>query len=168
MINLRNLREQMGWSQEELAHRAGISSKTIQAHEYGIAKDVHMSIVAKVSSAFECATDDLFLPEDNGLRINLPPDPETLSSLETAKTERAVIQEMQFEDAALEMQTTALERLAEQVQIYGKKNRFGHKQLRDVVLVAGVLLEVAWDVTSNDEPSEITESRALELLEALK
>lgn len=166
MTNLRSLREQMGWSQEELAQRAGISFKTIQAHEYGIAKDVHMSIVTKVSSAFKCATDVLFLSEDNGLRINSPSDPETLSSLETAKTERVVLQEMQFEDAELEMQTTALQKLEERVRLHGKRNHRGHKQWRDVVIVGEVLFEI--DVTSDENPEPLTESRALELLEVLK
>jgi hypothetical protein len=151
-----------GWSARKLSQMAKVPYDTARMASQG-SLNPSLQTTTKLVVALDLKLEILPVTDPE-----TSTDPETLSSLETAKTERAVIQEMQFEDAELEMQTTALERLAEQVQIYGKKNRFGHKQLRDVVSVAGVLLEVAWDVTSQDEPSEITESRAAELLEALK
>jgi transcriptional regulator with XRE-family HTH domain len=217
MTNLRNLRDALGWSREELARRAGVSAKTIEAHEIGSPEDVYKSISTKLAIALGCDESNLFFLEEYALTHNLV-DPETLSSLETAKSERAVLQEsveetialsseqitgitewgkqaglsdsivegmvepykqtirevlqeMAFDDAALEMRPTktltALQRLEQQVQTYGRKNHLGHKQLGDIVLVGGALLELAWDVTSNDEPDAVTESRAEEILNEL-
>jgi transcriptional regulator with XRE-family HTH domain len=171
--NVRYMREQNKLTQKALAERLSYRSPQFVSDIERGKFLPKLVTLAKLGVALGCTANDLLSPELSTSTVNLDDlepetDSETLSSLETAKTERAVIQEMQFEDAELEMQTTALERLAEQVQTYGKRNRFQHKQLRDVVLVAGVLLELAEDVSSNDEPSAITESRALELLEALK
>jgi transcriptional regulator with XRE-family HTH domain len=144
-----------GWSAKKLSEMANVPYDTARMASQGT-----LNPSLKTTTKLVVALD---------LKLEILPinDFETVASVEVVKQERAILQETLLEDAALEMQPTALKRLEEQVQIYGKKNRFGLKQFRDVVLVAGVLLELAWDVTSNDEPSEITEARAEELLAAL-
>lgn len=144
-----------GWSARKLSEMANVPYDTARMASQGT-----LNPSLRTTTKLVVALD---------LKIEILPinDFETLASIEVAKQEREVLQETLIKDAELEMQPSALQQLEEQVRVYGKKNRFGHKQLRDVVLVGGVLLEMAWDVTSNDEPEAITESRAAELLEAL-
>lgn len=49
--NVRSLRELAGWSQEELAHRAGITSVQISRVERGAA-EVRLSTVVRLTHAF--------------------------------------------------------------------------------------------------------------------
>lgn len=120
-----------------------------------------------------CDPDDFFLDTDSATTLNDDDSPhvaasdlETIATLETAQSERVILQETLLEDASVEMQQTALEQLEAHVRIHGKRNARNHKQWRDVVIVGEVLFEI--DVTSNDEPDPLTEARAQELLEALK
>jgi DNA-binding XRE family transcriptional regulator len=69
MTNLRAIREARDISREKLAKKADISMKTIEAHEYGRAQDVAMSIAKPLADALEVPIEDLFLPENTGLRI---------------------------------------------------------------------------------------------------
>lgn len=151
----------------DIAREAGISEKTVRnalkgrnlptpAYKKLISDAVSKLVASSVSVSDQHKTTDS----------------ETLCSLETAKTERAILQETLLEDAALEMQAemrppnalTALRRLEQQVRTYGKRNHLNHKQLGDIVLVGGVLLELAWDYTNDDEPETVTESRAEKIL----
>jgi transcriptional regulator with XRE-family HTH domain len=70
MTNLRNLRDAKNWSREELGRLAGVSAKTIEAHEIGSPEDVYKSISSKLAAALGCDENALFLNTSNGLRIN--------------------------------------------------------------------------------------------------
>lgn len=60
MDRLRELREAKGLSREGLARVAGVSAKTIEAHEYGRTSDVSVSIAYRIAAALELPLDDLF------------------------------------------------------------------------------------------------------------
>ena len=87
---------------------------------------------------------------------------ETAASISSAKAELEILRDTAFEDAALEMQPSSLERFADHLRVNGRRNANGHKQWREYVLIAGAPLEITEDGT---EP--ITPARALELLGAL-
>ena len=61
------------------------------------------------------------------------------------------------------LEDTALSQLFDLVTTRGRMNHNGHKQLESIVLIGGAPQEIVEDGTL-----EITESRALELLEALR
>jgi hypothetical protein len=90
------------------------------------------------------------------------PDPETFANLATAQAEHRLLTEMALETARLEIApetTTALERLRELVRVQGKRNQYGHKQYKNIILNGG-LLEL-----TDDEPEVISETRAAQILE---
>lgn len=60
MDRLREHREAQGLSREALARAAGVSAKTIEAHEYGRTTDVNVSIAFRIAAALELRLDDLF------------------------------------------------------------------------------------------------------------
>jgi transcriptional regulator with XRE-family HTH domain len=162
MVNLRPLRDAKGWSREKLARRAGISAKTIEAHEMGIAKDVFKSVSQSLATALEVPEESLFFDNNYAPIDNL--DPETLANLATAQAEHRLLTDMALETVRLEIApetTTALERLAELVRVQGKRNQYGHKQYKNIILNGG-LLEL-----TDDEPEAVSEARAAQILEAL-
>lgn len=73
MTNLRNLRDAKGWSREELGRLAGVSAKTIEAHEIGSPEDVYKSISSKLAQALGCDENALFL--SNNMRRLINPAP---------------------------------------------------------------------------------------------
>jgi transcriptional regulator with XRE-family HTH domain len=60
MVNLRPLRDAKGWSRENLARRAGVSAKTIEAHEMGLTKDVFKSVSRALADALGVPEESLF------------------------------------------------------------------------------------------------------------
>lgn len=60
---LREHREAKGLSREALARAAGVSAKTIEAHEYGRTADVSVSIAFRIAAALGVSLDDLFSAE---------------------------------------------------------------------------------------------------------
>lgn len=56
---LKARRTEMGLTQAELAHRAGVTTRTIQNYETGNRKPQHMEIVQKLANALETRTDTL-------------------------------------------------------------------------------------------------------------
>ena len=89
MTNLRSLRDARSWSREELAKRAGISAKTVEKHEIGRSTDVYKSVSSALALAFGCDESELFLPSNNGLRINTPAHAhETALELQPARAEK--------------------------------------------------------------------------------
>ena len=63
MDRLREHREAKGLSREALARAAGVSAKTIEAHEYGRTTDVSVSVAFRLSVALSVSLDDLFSAE---------------------------------------------------------------------------------------------------------
>ncbi len=87
---------------------------------------------------------------------------ETAVNLAQAKAEHLLLTDMAIEDSRLEIApdtTTALERLTERVRVHGKRNQYGHKQHKNIVLSNKGLLEVG-----GDEPETVTEARAAQIL----
>ncbi len=60
MDRLREHREAKSLSREALAREAGVSAKTIEAHEYGRTADVSVSVAYRLAVALELALEDLF------------------------------------------------------------------------------------------------------------
>jgi transcriptional regulator with XRE-family HTH domain len=62
--HLRTLREARGWSQRELARRAGIKSQTVNTIENQTAANRFPSapVLCKLARAFEVSLDDLAAP----------------------------------------------------------------------------------------------------------
>ena len=60
MDRLREHREAATLSREALARLAGVSAKTIEAHEYGRTSDVSVSIAFRLAAALGLTLDDLF------------------------------------------------------------------------------------------------------------
>lgn len=69
MTNLRTLREAAKLSRDGLARISGVSSKTIEAHETGVANDTFVSIAMPIARALKVTLETLFLDLPNGLRI---------------------------------------------------------------------------------------------------
>lgn len=63
MDRLREHREAKSLSREALARTAGVSAKTIEAHEYGRTSDVSVSIAFRIAAALGLTLDDLFSAE---------------------------------------------------------------------------------------------------------
>ncbi|WP_339096234.1 helix-turn-helix transcriptional regulator [Deinococcus sp. VB142] len=66
---LRELREAQSLSREALARAAGISAKTIEAHEYGRTADVGVSIAFRIAVALGVSLDDLFSAEVKAMTL---------------------------------------------------------------------------------------------------
>jgi transcriptional regulator with XRE-family HTH domain len=63
--NIRNRREEKRWSQDELAERAGISVKYVQAIETG-RRCPSIKVCGALANALGILLFELFLPEQNG------------------------------------------------------------------------------------------------------
>jgi DNA-binding XRE family transcriptional regulator len=158
-------REAQKMSQEMLARRLGVTAKSISNHENGVHGDIGLRFAFGVASVFGKRVDEIFLQNDRSELLNPAPlEPEAQADLETAKREHQILVMNAVEDAQTELQQQpALERLAERLKIYGKRNQYGHKQLKNVVYSDGVLLEVFED----SDPEAISETRAAQILEVL-
>lgn len=66
---LKERRRQLGLSQEELAKKAGVTSRTIQNYELGIRKPQHIEIAQNLAIALETSVEQL-LGNDGVLIIN--------------------------------------------------------------------------------------------------
>jgi len=56
---VKKLREQRGWTQQELAGRAGLTNDTISNYERGRRTDPPVSVVWAVASAFGVSVEEL-------------------------------------------------------------------------------------------------------------
>lgn len=63
MSQIRTLREDRGWTQEELAFRAGISQSIISQYETGT-RSMTMKLLQKIADALDCAPAHLIDKED--------------------------------------------------------------------------------------------------------
>jgi putative transcriptional regulator len=59
---LRELREQQGWSQAELAQRLAVSRQTVNALETG-KYDPSLPLAFRIARLFDCRIEDVFLPD---------------------------------------------------------------------------------------------------------
>lgn len=60
---LRELRDEQGWSQAELAERLEVSRQTINALETG-KYDPSLPLAFRIARLFSCRIEDVFFPED--------------------------------------------------------------------------------------------------------
>ncbi len=58
------LRDEHGWTQEELAREAGVSPTTISHIESGAIERPRMNTVRRVARAFGISTEELISPKD--------------------------------------------------------------------------------------------------------
>lgn len=79
MKRLREHREARGFSREALAREAGVSAALIQAHEQGRNRDTHVSVAAPLARVLGISMEELFAPEDMGIRVK-----ESLVSVESS------------------------------------------------------------------------------------
>ena len=137
-----------------IAARAGIDVKTLKNTIGGTRKTNNATkrVLGEALAFF--LTSDIPMTNFDAL--------ETAASISSAKAELEILRDTAFEDAALEMQPSSLDRFANHLRVNGRRNVNGHKQWREYVLIAGAPLEITEDGT---EP--ITPARALELLGAL-
>lgn len=63
--NLKRLRRDKGWTQGDLAERAGIKPSHISTMEKGEASDPKLSTLYKLLQALECSPNTLLLDEDS-------------------------------------------------------------------------------------------------------
>ena len=63
MIAIRNFREQMRWTQADLAERCGVAKSTVSKWETGERKP-GIIMLKKLASIFGCTADDLLAPID--------------------------------------------------------------------------------------------------------
>lgn len=63
MDRLREHREAKKLSREALARAAGVSAKTVEAHEYGRTTDVSVAVAFRIAAALGLTLDDLFSVE---------------------------------------------------------------------------------------------------------
>lgn len=61
---LRELREQQGWSQGELALQLDVSRQTINALETG-KYDPSLPLAFRIARLFTCRIEDIFLPDED-------------------------------------------------------------------------------------------------------
>lgn len=61
---LRELREQQGWSQGELAVQLDVSRQTINALETG-KYDPSLPLAFRIARLFTCGIEDIFLPDED-------------------------------------------------------------------------------------------------------
>ncbi|MBQ3379796.1 MAG: helix-turn-helix transcriptional regulator [Clostridia bacterium] len=65
---LKELREDKGMTQSELASFAGVTTRTLQNYEMGRSYPKNQAVVMKLCSVFGCAPSDLFSTEDEFVR----------------------------------------------------------------------------------------------------
>lgn len=68
--NLKVLRDQRGWTQQELADKAGVKVDVIRNHEQNKVDDTLLSIAFPISSALGVRIEDLFLPVSSHETLN--------------------------------------------------------------------------------------------------
>lgn len=61
--NLKLLREQQGWTQQELADKAGVKVDVVRNHEQNKVDDTLLSIAHPLAIALSVQIEDLFLPK---------------------------------------------------------------------------------------------------------
>lgn len=72
---LRETREQLGWSQRQLAGKAGVNSSVISRLERNLQGDVSLTVVVALSRAMNVRVDDLLADrEKNSQAASLHPD----------------------------------------------------------------------------------------------
>ena len=71
---MRELREQRGWSQGELAERLEVSRQTVNAIETG-KYDPSLPLAFRIARLFEQPIEAIFLPDDALMQQGLPPHP---------------------------------------------------------------------------------------------
>ncbi len=141
-------------SERALSRATGLSTLTVSAFLNGR---------RKTSKSNKAAIIRVLGLEDE-LRIYQSEDPETRANLAAAKAEHRLLTDMALEDARQEIApetTNALDRLREHIRIHGKRNQYGHKQFKNIVLSGADLLEL-----TDDEPEAVSESRAAQILGA--
>lgn len=60
--NVHRHRVHLGWSQEELADRAGLDVRFVRRVESSAGTDVRLSTLLKLAEALDCAPGDLLVP----------------------------------------------------------------------------------------------------------
>lgn len=63
--NLKLLREQQGWTQQELADKAGVKVDVVRNHEQNKVEDTLLSIAYPIAKALGVQIEALFLPESS-------------------------------------------------------------------------------------------------------
>jgi transcriptional regulator with XRE-family HTH domain len=158
---IRTRREELGITQVELSRRMGRKNNAAYISEIENGKrDIGVQTLNRAAVALNCTPADFLTFEL--VKSNKFPDPETFANLATAQAEHRLLTDMALETARLEIApetTTALERLRELVRVQGKRNQYGHKQYKNIILNGG-LLEL-----TDDEPEVISETRAAQILE---
>lgn len=69
MKRLREHRAAQGLSRRALAEKAGVSAELIKQHEYGWARDTHVSVAFPLAWALGVRIDELYAEEDMALRV---------------------------------------------------------------------------------------------------
>ena len=65
-MQLRRLREEAGYSQADLAKKAGVTQSIISQYEGGLVKRPSAQYAMSISSALGCTIDDLLSCQDDG------------------------------------------------------------------------------------------------------
>lgn len=63
--NLKALRDERGWTQQELADKAGVKVDVIRNHEQNKVEDTLLSIAHPIANALGVEIEALFLPESS-------------------------------------------------------------------------------------------------------
>jgi transcriptional regulator with XRE-family HTH domain len=162
--NVRLMRERRNLTQKQLSERLFYRSpQFISDIERGkfFPKLITLN---KLGTALECSVDDLLSLVLSTSTENLVPV-ENLNKSQLSTTTAVPVPAPVNHSSdtntptSLEPQQTALQKLEERVKTHGTTNAHGHKQLRDLVLANGKLLEL-----TDDEPERVSESRAAKLL----
>lgn len=71
--NLKLLREQQGWTQQELADKAGIKVDVVRNHEQNKVDDTLLSIAHPLAVALDVQIEALFLPRTSHKTLSAVP-----------------------------------------------------------------------------------------------
>lgn len=63
--NLKRIRDARGWTQQELAEKAGVHVDVIRKHEQSAVKDTLLSIAHPIAQALDVSIEALFLLESS-------------------------------------------------------------------------------------------------------